>query len=340
MLFGGCFRPSRFNQLLKSLAILGQVDRIRRRTDNRRAGRFQIARQLQRCLAAVLHDDAFGLFLVDDLHDVFERQRLEIQPIRRVVIRRHGLRIAVDHDGLVARLLERQRRMHAAIVELDALADAVRPTAENHDLALVGRLRLALLLIGRVHVRRVGRKLGGTGIDALEHRTDAELQAPLAHCLLGNAGQLGNTRIAKPLRLMRRTRSSFSPASLPLRSLLRFRQDRRSAPGTTDRCPSASQHPRTCSRAAWHRPHTAAAPRPGMRNSCRKASRSASVSTDLTRLIQAGIAGFQATQRFLQDSWNVRPIAMTSPTDFICVVRRSLAPGNFSKVKRGILVTT
>ena len=40
---------------------------------------------------------------------------------------------------------------------------------------------------------------------------------------------------------------------------------------------------------------------------------------------------------FCRDSWKVRPIAMTSPTDFICVVSRSLVPGNFSNVKRGNL---
>jgi hypothetical protein len=33
-------------------------------------------------------------------------------------------------------------------------------------------------------------------------------------------------------------------------------------------------------------------------------------------------------------------MAMTSPTDFIWVVRRLSAAGNFSKAKRGILVTT
>jgi len=43
---------------------------------------------------------------------------------------------------------------------------------------------------------------------------------------------------------------------------------------------------------------------------------------------------------FCSDSWKVRPIAITSPTDFICVVRRSFADGNFSKAKRGIFVTT
>jgi len=33
-------------------------------------------------------------------------------------------------------------------------------------------------------------------------------------------------------------------------------------------------------------------------------------------------------------------MAMTSPTDFIWVVSRSLAAGNFSNVKRGIFTTT
>jgi hypothetical protein len=33
-------------------------------------------------------------------------------------------------------------------------------------------------------------------------------------------------------------------------------------------------------------------------------------------------------------------MAITSPTDFIWVVRMLSVPGNFSKVKRGILVTT
>ena len=43
---------------------------------------------------------------------------------------------------------------------------------------------------------------------------------------------------------------------------------------------------------------------------------------------------------FCRLSWKVRPIAITSPTDFIEVVSVRLAPGNFSKLKRGILTTT
>ena len=43
---------------------------------------------------------------------------------------------------------------------------------------------------------------------------------------------------------------------------------------------------------------------------------------------------------FCRDSLNVRPMAIASPTDFICVVSRSSAWANFSNVKRGAFVTT
>ena len=39
---------------------------------------------------------------------------------------------------------------------------------------------------------------------------------------------------------------------------------------------------------------------------------------------------------FCRDSWKVRPMAITSPTDFIWVVRRSLAPETSRSAKRGI----
>ena len=45
-------------------------------------------------------------------------------------------------------------------------------------------------------------------------------------------------------------------------------------------------------------------------------------------------------RHFCIDSLKVRPIDIASPTDFIEVVSTALAVGNFSKVKRGILVTT
>ena len=124
---------------------------------------------------------------VDDLQHVLGGERLEIEPVGGVVVGRHRLRIAVDHDGLVAGLLQREGGVAAAIVELDALADAVRPAAEDDDLLLVGgrapRRRSAARerrLVGRIHVGGGRGELGGAGVDPLEHRPHAERAAALA----------------------------------------------------------------------------------------------------------------------------------------------------------------
>src|SRR3546814_2288752 len=66
-----------------------------------------------------------------------------------VVIGRDGFRVAVDHDGLEPGFLQRIGRMDAAIVEFDALADAVRAAAEDDDL-------------GRSEERRVGKECVST----------------------------------------------------------------------------------------------------------------------------------------------------------------------------------
>ncbi len=67
------------------------------------------------------------------------------------------------------------------------------------------------------------------------------------------------------------------------------------------------------------------------------------------RLVAAQLAATAETTRapisserraFCSDSLKVRPIAIASPTDFIAEVSVGSASGNFSKVKRGIFVTT
>jgi hypothetical protein len=121
-------------QLLEALAVFGDVDAVGRGADDGHAGPLEVQRQLQRRLPAVLHDDADGPFLVDDFQHILQRHRLEVEAVAGVVVGGDGLRIAVDHDGLVAVLAQRQRGMHAAVVELDALADAVGPATQHHDL--------------------------------------------------------------------------------------------------------------------------------------------------------------------------------------------------------------
>jgi hypothetical protein len=98
------------------------------------------SRQAQRRLAAELHDDADQLAATgagrlalggDHLEHVLDGQRLEVEPVRGVVVGGHRLRVAVDHHGLVARRRQRHGRVHAGVVELDPLADPVRPAAQD-----------------------------------------------------------------------------------------------------------------------------------------------------------------------------------------------------------------
>src|SRR5207245_1603513 len=99
----------------------------RRGAQGRDARLPQGHRELERCLAAELDDDAERPLLLDDVQDVLEREGLEVEAIGGVVIGRHGLGVAVDHDRLHAKVPERERGVDAAVVELDPLTDAVRP---------------------------------------------------------------------------------------------------------------------------------------------------------------------------------------------------------------------
>ncbi len=191
------------NEFLKPFAVFSKVDRIRRCANDGCTRRFECAREFQRRLAAVLHDNALGLFVVDDLHDIFERQRFEIKPVGGVVIGRYGFRIAIDHDGLEARFLERQCRVNAAIVEFDALPDSVRAATEDHDLGFARRLRLALFVVGRIQVGRCRSKLRGTRIDTLVNRSNIQVQTLLAHRALVEFENFRDPSIRESLALDR-----------------------------------------------------------------------------------------------------------------------------------------
>ena len=111
--------------------------------------------------------------LLDDGQHVLERERLEVEPVDRVVVGRDRLGVAVHHHRLEPGVAQRERRVHAAVVELDALPDAVGPAAEDDDLAPRRRRGLALLLVRAVEVRRVRLELGGARVDALVGRAAA-----------------------------------------------------------------------------------------------------------------------------------------------------------------------
>ncbi len=180
----GCFRRELVEQVLETVAVLGQVDGIGRGAENGNVGALERLGELERRLAAELHNDAMQCAIrplgSDDFEHVLGGERLEVQPVGRVVVGRDCLGIAVDHDGLVAHLAQGESGVATAIIELDALADAVRTAAEYHDLSLVGWRSLVgrrsgeRRLVGRIHVGGRRGELRGAGIDALEYGPYAE----------------------------------------------------------------------------------------------------------------------------------------------------------------------
>ena len=169
-------------ELREPLPVLREIDRVGRRADDVDASRLQVERQLQRRLTAELHDgqnlSAALLLPPDHRTDVLERERLEVEPVNRVVVGRDGLRVAVDHYRLVALLAQGEGGVAAAVVELDPLADPVGTAPENHDLRAVGRVRLALPFVRAVEVRRERLEFGGARIDPLVDRMQVHFVTP------------------------------------------------------------------------------------------------------------------------------------------------------------------
>ena len=198
----------------EALAVLGKVDGIGLGAHDVHAALLEHTRQLKRGLAAKRHHDAVGALNIDDIHDVLVGERLKVQAVRGVVVGRDGLGVAVDHDGLKAAGGQRVARMHAAVIKLDTLANAVGTGTQDHCLRLVRRRGLvggnALLgiraravdvLIRLVVVFRGARELGGAGIDRLHAGNHAQALAVGAHKALVRAGQRSNLGVARTVLL-------------------------------------------------------------------------------------------------------------------------------------------
>ena len=75
-----------FQHLLEPFAVLGPVNGIRRRAQNRHPGPFERHGQLERRLPAELDNDPIRLFTLYNTQHIFQRQRLKIQLVRSVIV--------------------------------------------------------------------------------------------------------------------------------------------------------------------------------------------------------------------------------------------------------------
>jgi len=178
--------------------VLCEVDRLGRGAQEPDPRALQLLGQVQRRLAAELDDHTLGPLLLVDAQDVLCSQGLEVELVRGVVVRGHGLRVAVDHDGLQTLFPQGEGRVHAAVVELDALADPVGTSAQDHDLAAVRDGDLVRRVVGRVVVGRVLHTADRDRLPGLDH---AEPDPLLAQGVLLEAQDLGQVPVCEPVLL-------------------------------------------------------------------------------------------------------------------------------------------
>ena len=85
-------------------------------------------------------------------------------------------RVAVEHDGFVPGVLQREGGVAAAVIELDALADAVRAAAEDENLPLIRRRDLVVAVVDE-YMYGVRLELAATETRVLEATTPRTLRA-------------------------------------------------------------------------------------------------------------------------------------------------------------------
>ena len=132
------------------------------------------------------------------LQHFLDADGLEIQAIGAVEIGGHGFGVAIDHDAGVALLADRHGGVDAAIVEFDALANAVGSAAEDDDAALgCINLQFAFVVVAGVHIGAAGGEFTSAAVDVFEYWVYAELPALCAHISLAAGAQRGDIGVAK-----------------------------------------------------------------------------------------------------------------------------------------------
>ena len=191
---GRLWDPVLAEQPLTTAAIFGEIDGIDRRSQDADPARGEGVRQVQPGLAAELdHHPEHGIPAEDVAH-AFQIERFEIEAGRGVEVGADGFRIAIDEHAVEAGLLQGGRGVHAAVVELDALADADRAGANDGDGAVAAANDLVLVFVGGVVIGGHGLELGGAGIDLAEGRLDGGHWRP-------PATQFGDPSIVEPRSL-------------------------------------------------------------------------------------------------------------------------------------------
>jgi len=209
-----------FQEVLEPAPVLGHIDGLSPRTQDGQIGMRERTGHVDGGLSAELdyRGGSILTLVLEDVPDALFIQRLEVEAVAGIEVGGHRLRVGVHDDALESHLLQRPRRVHAAVIELDALSDAYRPAADDHRLLVGYGGGLVLLLVGAVEVGGLGGELGRAGIHGLVDRHDAPLLSLLPHLLRQAVRQHadGVIREAHAFRRAHQFRGQFHSEQLPL----------------------------------------------------------------------------------------------------------------------------
>ena len=152
-------------------------------------------REIERRLPAELHDasdhsaralgliNAAAIESFDNVEYIFKRQWLKEEQVAGVKVRADRLWVGVDHHAFEAHLVCGECGLAAAIIELNALTNAVGAAAEDDYFWGSGDARFIFsdalsiykvrLFVGAVVVRGSGFELCGAGVNQFEDRLNA-----------------------------------------------------------------------------------------------------------------------------------------------------------------------
>ncbi|EJP32999.1 hypothetical protein HMPREF1146_0001 [Prevotella sp. MSX73] len=165
------------------VAVFGTVDVDGRRAEDGHILPVELHGEVVGYLSAHAHDDALGLFEVDDVEHALLGEFVEIEAVAHVVVGGDGLGVVVDHDGLVAQTACRGDGVDRTPVKLHRRADAVGSRTEHHHRLLVVAVGhvVALGMVGGIEIVGEFGMLAAHGLYALDGRHDVHPLAPGAH---------------------------------------------------------------------------------------------------------------------------------------------------------------
>ena len=148
------------HRFFEPLTNFGELDRFDARADEtnaeffENARSFELDREVQPRLPAHGGEDRIRLLLLEDGHDVIERQRLDVGRVGELEVGHDRGRVRVDQDDAHALFPQDLDRLRAGVVELGRLADHDRSRAEDENTFNVGIARHQAVIISRKRSKR------------------------------------------------------------------------------------------------------------------------------------------------------------------------------------------